>query len=72
MIAVQEPCSCIHSSLVTLLLPLTCVRMQNSDRLDNEIRYDRDFDYDYFGFKVHPTSLNQHCSMPACVPLHSS
>jgi hypothetical protein len=25
---------------------------QNAERLDNEIRYDRDFDYDYFGFKV--------------------
>ena len=25
---------------------------QNGDLLDNEIRYDRDFDYDYFGFKV--------------------
>ena len=26
---------------------------QNADRLDSEIIYDRDFDYDYFGFKVH-------------------
>lgn len=26
--------------------------MQNADRLDSEIIYDRDFDYDYFGFKV--------------------
>ncbi|GFH05936.1 ribonucleoside-diphosphate reductase [Haematococcus lacustris] len=24
----------------------------NGERLDNEIRYDRDFDYDYFGFKT--------------------
>ena len=26
--------------------------MQNAQRLDSEIIYDRDFDYDYFGFKV--------------------
>ena len=26
--------------------------VQNSERLDSEIIYDRDFDYDYFGFKV--------------------
>jgi ribonucleoside-diphosphate reductase subunit M1 len=26
--------------------------MQNADRFDSEIIYDRDFDYDYFGFKV--------------------
>lgn len=25
---------------------------QHGDRLDSEINYDRDFDYDYFGFKV--------------------
>lgn len=25
---------------------------QNADRFDSEIIYDRDFDYDYFGFKV--------------------
>lgn len=23
--------------------------LANADRFDNEIRYDRDFDYDYFG-----------------------
>jgi hypothetical protein len=28
------------------------VLLQNADRLDSEIIYDRDFDYDYFGFKV--------------------
>mmetsp|Transcript_989 Transcript_989/g.1566 ORF Transcript_989/g.1566 Transcript_989/m.1566 type:complete len:856 (-) Transcript_989:924-3491(-) len=28
------------------------VIMQHAERLDNEIRYDRDFDYDYFGFKT--------------------
>ena len=28
--------------------------MQNADRLDSEIIYMRDFDYDYFGFKVPP------------------
>lgn len=26
--------------------------MQNAPRLDSEIIYDRDFDYDYFGFKT--------------------
>ncbi|PNG99432.1 Ribonucleoside-diphosphate reductase large subunit, partial [Tetrabaena socialis] len=26
--------------------------LQNAEVLDNEIRYDRDFDYDYFGFKT--------------------
>ncbi|PNW74518.1 hypothetical protein CHLRE_12g492950v5 [Chlamydomonas reinhardtii] len=26
--------------------------VQNAQRLDSEIRYDRDFDYDYFGFKT--------------------
>lgn len=31
--------------------------MQNADRLDSEIIYMRDFDYDYFGFKVRLSSL---------------
>lgn len=26
--------------------------LQNAAKLDSEIIYDRDFDYDYFGFKV--------------------
>lgn len=26
--------------------------LQNAVKLDSEIIYDRDFDYDYFGFKV--------------------
>lgn len=26
--------------------------VQDADRLDSGIIYDRDFDYDYFGFKV--------------------
>lgn len=26
--------------------------VRNAERLDSEIRYDRDFDYDYFGFKT--------------------
>ena len=26
--------------------------LQNKERLDSEIIYDRDFDFDYFGFKV--------------------
>lgn len=36
--------------------------MQNAERLDNEIRYDRDFDYDYFGFKVSPLTLHVPCN----------
>lgn len=28
------------------------VIMENAERFDNEMRYDRDFDYDYFGFKT--------------------
>lgn len=28
------------------------VQLQNASRLDSEIIYDRDFDYDYFGFKT--------------------
>ena len=28
--------------------------VQNAARLDSEIIYNRDFDYDYFGFKVLP------------------
>ena len=39
------------------------VMMQNADRLDSEIIYDRDFDYDYFGFKV------SSCSSIAAVQL---
>ena len=29
--------------------------LQNAVKLDSEIIYDRDFDYDYFGFKVRPS-----------------
>lgn len=38
-------------SLLTSIL----TAVQNAARLDSEIIYDRDFDYDYFGFKVAPT-----------------
>ena len=31
---------------------LFSVMLQNVARLDSEIIYDRDFDYDYFGFKT--------------------
>ena len=30
---------------------MTCM-FQHAARLDSEIIYDRDFDYDYFGFKT--------------------
>ena len=34
------------------LSPACQPRAQNAERLDSEIVYDRDFDYDYFGFKA--------------------
>ena len=35
------------------LIPLAPASCQaNAERLDSEIVYDRDFDYDYFGFKT--------------------
>ena len=37
--------------------------VQHAQRLDSEIIYDRDFDYDYFGFKVSVPQL------PAVIPL---
>jgi hypothetical protein len=33
-------------------LTVDCFLSQNAELLDSEIRYDRDLDYDYFGFKV--------------------
>ena len=36
----------------TAWTPDTVCDLQNSERLDSEIIYDRDFDYDYFGFKA--------------------
>lgn len=48
----------------TVLLATCC--LQNADRLDSEIIYDRDFDYDYFGFKVGGSSegmmMLRHCT----------
>ena len=35
------------------LIKHLCVGVQNGEKLDSVIIYDRDFDYDYFGFKVH-------------------
>ena len=59
------------------------VLAQNAERLDSEIIYNRDFDYDYFGFKVcglrmlvrhqmqrsskHPGSRLPQCSLTAGV-----
>ena len=40
--------------------------LQNADRLDSEIIYDRDFDYDYFGFKVNTTNTAHDPMMPVC------
>ena len=37
--------------------------LQNAEHLDSEIIYNRDFDYDYFGFKVR-------CRKLVCVPGH--
>ena len=38
--------------------------LQHSQRLDSEIIYDRDFDYDYFGFKV---GFNPHAIPLVCL-----
>ena len=35
-----------------MLLFSTLNPLQNAEKLDSNIIYDRDFDYDYFGFKV--------------------
>jgi len=40
--------------------------MQNAEKLDSNIIYDRDFDYDYFGFKVTPAFLQRQLSVPYC------
>jgi len=44
----------VYSLLLAERQQAGCVPLcsQNVDRLDSEIIYDRDFDYDYFGFKV--------------------
>jgi len=60
MLTVSKPYYLLSDVHGLLLLPLRSlsehgnrhVRVQNADRLDSEIIYDRDFDYDYFGFKV--------------------
>ena len=55
--------------------------MENSDRLDSSIIYDRDFNYDYFGFKTLERSYllklegeiverPQHMLMRVCVGIH--
>ena len=56
-----------------------CLGSQNAARLDSEIIYDRDFEYDYFGFKtlersyllrVRPGPFT--LDLPQkCLPLHS-
>ena len=43
-----QRCSRDHTALTAY----TVCGLQNSERLDSEIIYDRDFDYDYFGFKA--------------------
>ena len=40
---------CLQPGVVEHLLLLV---QANAEMLDSEILYDRDFDYDYFGFKV--------------------
>ena len=41
--------------------------MKNADRLNSAIIYDRDFNYNYFGFKVdyifHPKTMKPHVTM---------
>ena len=46
---------CPHSTPTSATPTFTCLPralLQHAERLDREIVYDRDFDYDYFGFKV--------------------
>lgn len=43
-------------------------RVQNAERLDSEIIYNRDFDYDYFGFKVGPACLAAAACKADCQP----
>lgn len=47
-----------------VIFPSPCpspVLAQNAERLDSEIVYDRDFDYDYFGFKVRLGRVARRC-----------
>ena len=39
-------------AVLPLPRPCPAPALQHAERLDSEIVYDRDFDYDYFGFKV--------------------
>lgn len=48
LMSMLHSCSCeINPGCLT-----TCFDLQNAQLLENEIIYDRDFHYDYFGFKV--------------------
>jgi hypothetical protein len=42
------------------------MRPQHAERLDSEIVYDRDFDYDYFGFKVRKHEATVRALVAAC------
>ena len=44
----------VHAAMLISIPPLLPSTLQHGERLDSEINYDRDFDYDYFGFKVGP------------------
>lgn len=46
----QHPCAGISASLIAE--DVYAIIVANAERLDAEIIYDRDFDYDYFGFKT--------------------
>lgn len=41
----------MNKSSISSNIPIN-IHMQNATRVDSEIIYDRDFDYDYFGFKT--------------------
>lgn len=49
---IQAPADVLLSVRDLWLLSGVLGVAQNASRLDSEIIYDRDFDYDYFGFKV--------------------
>ncbi len=65
--------SCCNWTLTSPEHINSCLWMlQNADRLESEIIYDRDFDYEYFGFKVPCSCLPNfsqcsHSIVPCCL-----
>ncbi len=53
---------CVKTDSLWWAILISSRLVQNADRLDSEIIYDRDFDYDYFGFKVTLSPTEQKCA----------